>query len=112
MPQLITRSCPPGDTSARRCRSFGRPAAGAPAPNLPQVYRAQVERLHEAFADPGLRDEALGILRGPIQRTVVHPGDDGPHVRAGWRVGEIVGMGELGLDAKQAARSLRGRPVR
>jgi hypothetical protein len=33
-------------------------------PNLAQVYRAKVERLHEALADPGLRDEALGILHG------------------------------------------------
>ena len=43
-------------------------------PNLAQVYRAKVERLHEALADPGLRDEALGILRGLIERVVIHPG--------------------------------------
>jgi site-specific DNA recombinase len=69
-------------------------------PNLAQVYRAKVERLHEALADPGLRDEALGILRGLIERVIVHPADDGLQVEI---VGEIVKMVELGLDAKQAA---------
>jgi site-specific DNA recombinase len=65
-------------------------------PNLAQVYRSKVERLHEALADPALRDEALGILRGLIERVIVHPADDGLQV-------EIVKMVELGLDAKQAA---------
>jgi hypothetical protein len=69
-------------------------------PNLAQVYPAKVERLHEAFTDPGLRDEALGILRGLIERVVVHPGEDGPQIEL---VGEIVRMVELGLNAKQAA---------
>ena len=69
-------------------------------PNLAQVYRAKVERLHEALADPGLRDEALGILRGLIERVVLHPAEDGLQVEI---VGEIVKMIELGVDAKQAA---------
>ena len=65
-------------------------------PDLAQVYRGQVERLHLALADPALRDEALGILRGLIERVVIHPSEDGLQV-------EIVRMVELGLDAKQAA---------
>ena len=69
-------------------------------PNLAQVYRGKVERLHEALADPGLRDEALGILRGLIERVVIHPAEDGLQVEI---VGEIVKMVELGLNAKQAA---------
>ena len=69
-------------------------------PNLAQVYRAKVERLHVALADPGLRDEALGILRGLIERVVIHPADEGLQVEI---VGEIVKMVELGLNAKQAA---------
>jgi site-specific DNA recombinase len=71
-------------------------------PNLAQVYRAKVERLHEALADPGLRDEALGILRGLIERVVIHPAQDGFQVEI---VGEIVRMVELSLDAKKAALS-------
>jgi site-specific DNA recombinase len=69
-------------------------------PNLAQVYRAKVERLHEALADPALRDEALGILRGLIEKVVLHRTQDGLQVEI---VGEIVRMVELGLDAKQAA---------
>jgi hypothetical protein len=69
-------------------------------PNLAQVYRAKVERLHVALADPAIRDEAFGVLRGLIERVVVHPGEDGPQIEL---VGEIVRMVELGLNAKQAA---------
>ena len=69
-------------------------------PNLAQVYRSNVERLDEALADPGLREDALAILRGLIERVVVHPGDDGPQIEL---VGEIKKMIELGLNAKQAA---------
>ena len=59
-----------------------------------------MERLHEALADPALRDEALGLLRGLIERVVLHPAGDGQEVEI---VGEIVRMVELGRDAKQAA---------
>jgi site-specific DNA recombinase len=69
-------------------------------PNLAQVYRAKVERLHEALIDPRLRDEALSILRGLIDRVVMHPAEDGLQVEI---VGEIVKMIELGVDAKPAA---------
>ena len=69
-------------------------------PNLAQVYRNKVEQLHVALADPATRDEAFELLRGLIERVVVHPGDDGPQIEL---VGEIVRMVELGLDAKQAA---------
>jgi len=69
-------------------------------PNLAQIYRAKVERLHEALADPALRGEALGILRGLIERVVIHPAEEGLQVEI---VGEIVKMVELGLNAKQAA---------
>ena len=83
------------------CRSLGGPAAPVRRhPNLPQGYRTKVEHLLEALADPAIRDEAFEILRGLIERAVVHPGDDGPQIEL---VGEIVRMVELGLDAKQAA---------
>jgi hypothetical protein len=77
-------------------------------PNLAQVYRGKVERLHEALADPGLRDEALGILRGLIERVEIHPGEDGLQVEI---VGEIVKMVELGW-TQNRPRSPRRRPVR
>ena len=93
------------DLEARKAALEQELAADPPLPvrlhpNLAQVYRGQVERLHEALAEPGLREEALGILRGLIERVVIHPSDDGPQVEI---VGEIVKMIELGLNAKQAA---------
>ena len=94
------------ELEARRSALEQELAAPAPSPvrlhpNLAQVYRRKVERLHEALADPALRDEALGLLRGLIERVVLHPaGEDGQEVEI---VGEIVRMVELGRDAKQAA---------
>ena len=93
------------DLEARKAALEQELAADPPPPvrlhpNLAQVYRGKVERLHEALADPGLRDEALGILRGLIERVVIHPAEDGLQVEI---AGEIVKMIELGLDAKQAA---------
>ena len=51
------------ELEARRSALEQELAAPAPSPvrlhpNLPQVYRRKVERLHEALADPALRDEA------------------------------------------------------
>ena len=46
----------------------------------PRCAGGKVERLHEASADPGLRDEALGMLRGLRERVVVHPAEDGLQV--------------------------------
>jgi hypothetical protein len=37
-------------------------------PNLAEVYRAKVADLHRALEDPAIRDEALGILRGLVER--------------------------------------------
>ena len=66
------------ELEARRSALEQELAAPAPSPvrlhpNLAQVYRRKVERLHEALADPALRDEALGLLRGLIERVVLHP---------------------------------------
>ncbi|HEX6113544.1 MAG TPA: hypothetical protein VFZ10_14655 [Geminicoccaceae bacterium] len=96
-----TLSCPPG-THQPACvaRSADPPPRCGGTRTSPQGYRTKVEHLLEALADPAIRDEAFEILRGLIERAVVHPGDDGPQIEL---VGEIVRMVELGLDAKQAA---------
>jgi len=93
------------DLEARKAALERELAADPPPPvrlhpNLAQVYRTKVEQLHVVLTDPGLRDEALAILRGLIERVVVHPGDEGPQIEL---VGEIVRMIELGLDDKKAA---------
>lgn len=75
-------------------------------PNLAQVYRGKVERLHEALADPGLRDEALGILRGLIERVAVHPAEDGRQIGAfHWRAFQWA------LHTKQSPSASHSRPL-
>ena len=75
-------------------------------PNLAEVYRAKVAELHRALEDPAIRDEALGILRGLVERIVITPADEGTGETIEL-VGAIVGMVELGnkkaaLDARTA----------
>jgi hypothetical protein len=88
----------------RRCLASAGALAPEPRPGLPRQSRAAAE----ALAHPGLREEALGILRGLIERVAIHPAEDGLQIEI---VGEIVKTVELSLDAKQAALP-KGRPVR
>src|SRR5260370_4972525 len=46
-------------------------------PNLAEVYRRKVENLQEALRDPSTHNEALGILRGLVDRVVVTPSERG-----------------------------------
>jgi plasmid stabilization system protein ParE len=54
-------------------------AAEAPGPlihpNLAEVYRRQVERLHEALRDPATRDEAFALIRSLIEEIRLVPED-------------------------------------
>ena len=47
-------------------------------PNLAKIYRDRVARLHEAFTDDTTRTEATGLLRGLIDRVLLHPGERSP----------------------------------
>jgi hypothetical protein len=71
-------------------------------PNLAALYRRKIERLHDALADPAVRDEALAILRSLIESVVMHPREDGFTIEL---VGEIANMVTLALsaDSKKAA---------
>ena len=73
-------------------------------PNLSAAYRRKIEQLHEALANPSIRDEALGILRGLIEAVVMHPRDDGFTVEL---VGEIANMVTLAL-APQSNKAASG----
>jgi hypothetical protein len=64
-------------------------------PKLAEIYRRKVETLHEALAEPQTRDEALGILRGLVERIEVHPIEGGFEIEL---IGEIARMVELSLD--------------
>jgi site-specific DNA recombinase len=70
-------------------------------PSLAQVYRHQVERLQDALNEPEIRDEALQILRGLVERVSISPAENGLEVEI---VGEIAKMVELGIEnnAKRA----------
>ena len=72
-------------------------------PNLAQVYRCQVERLQDALNEPEIRDEALQILRGLVERVSISPMDDGLEVEI---VGEIAKMVELGFENKTKRAAL------
>jgi hypothetical protein len=72
-------------------------------PNLAQVYRRQVERLQDALDEPEIRDEALEILRGLIDRVSISPAENGLEVEI---VGEIAKMVELGTGNKAKRATL------
>ena len=71
-------------------------------PGLAEVYRRKVENLHEALADPGARDEALGLLRGLIERIELQPIEDGFEIEL---TGEIAHMVALSLDPTHAKKA-------
>ena len=72
-------------------------------PNLGEVYRRKVEELDAALRDPLIHDEALEIVRGLIDRLVIHPAEGGGF--AGRVIGDIARMVELGggTERKKAA---------
>ena len=78
-------------------------AAPPPAPrlhpNLAEVYRQKVAGLQTALADPVTQTEALEILRGLIERVVLHPAEKGFEIEL---IGEIAAMVDLGAQNKKA----------
>lgn len=62
-------------------------------PNLANLYRQTFERLRESIQDPGIRDEALALLRELISQVRI------VHVTSGWEVqldGDIEALVVLG----------------
>ena len=74
-------------------------------PKLAHVYREKVERLGEALSEPGIRDEAIDILRGLVERVVVRPVNDGFEIEL---IGEIAQMVELGLGTPKNEKAALG----
>ena len=58
-------------------------------PNLAELYREKVARLHEALKEPETRAQAIEILRGLIERVSLSPADGGFEIEL---VGEIARM--------------------
>jgi site-specific DNA recombinase len=69
-------------------------------PRLGQIYRGKVARLQDALAEPTHRAEALGILRGLVERVEIHAREEGLEVEI---IGAIVPMVELALETRAAA---------
>jgi site-specific DNA recombinase len=78
-------------------------------PNLAQVYRQQVEQLHQALDHPEIRDEAVQVLRGLIEHVSIRPADNGLEIEI---VGEIAKMVELGIRPKAKQATLDERLTR
>jgi site-specific DNA recombinase len=82
-------------------------AAPMPAPrlhpNLAEVYRQRVERLQAALQGPDSAD-ALEVVRGLIERVVLHPEADGQRGFEVELVGEIAAMVRLGMGMPAAPK--------
>ncbi len=81
--------------------STAAPPAPRLHPNLAELYRRKVENLHEALSDPATHTEAIEILRGLVERVVMHPIDKGFEVEL---VGEIANMVKLPTDVGSSDR--------
>ncbi|MEX0409824.1 hypothetical protein ABGN05_29890 [Aquibium sp. LZ166] len=46
-------------------------------PNMAHHYHREIDRLHEALSDEEHRHEAVEIIRGLVDRIVLHPAPDG-----------------------------------
>jgi site-specific DNA recombinase len=69
-------------------------------PNLAELYRRKVADLQSALAEPRTQTEALEILRGLIERVVLHPVEKGFEIEL---IGEIANMVDLGAGNQKAA---------
>ena len=85
-------------------------AAPSPAPilhpNLAELYRRQVENLHEALNAPDSRTEAAEILRGIIERINVTPlGQGSFEIDLTGDSVNMIEFAESGAQTKKAASS-------
>ena len=74
-------------------------------PNLPELYRRQVERLEAALYDPLVRDEAAEVLRELIEKVVLLPRAEGKGLDAVLH-GDLARILQLceGADEKSGSR--------
>ena len=99
------------ELEAKRLALTAKLSAAAPSvprlhPNIAQVYRDRVERLHDALAAGSTGPEALTAARALIERVVLTPSLDGKGF-------EIEVLGELGAMLRLGmADTHRGQPVR
>jgi site-specific DNA recombinase len=79
------------------------PSAPRFHPRLSDVYREKISQLHDALAEPQDREEAVGILRGLIEKISVRPTGKGRSFEVEL-VGEIANMVALSPGAETAQK--------
>jgi site-specific DNA recombinase len=78
-------------------------------PNLTELYRQKVSDLHAELEDPELRTEALGLIRGLIERVAFYPAEDGFQIEL---VGEIASMVRLSAGPRSLGSTLESTSVK
>jgi site-specific DNA recombinase len=81
-------------------QALAEAAAPAPSlhPNLAEIYRQRVERLHEALQDRGTRDEAFELIRSLIDEIRLVPDKSQLHIELR---GELAGILAISADGKE-----------
>jgi DNA invertase Pin-like site-specific DNA recombinase len=102
------------ELEARKAELEAKLVAPAPTPvrlhpNLAQLYREKLAELHTALADPGLHTEALGLIRGLIERVEVRSAEGGFHIEL---TGEIASMMTLSAGAESVGSDLARASVK
>ena len=76
----------------------------APHPGLADIYHRKVAALDEALNDPEDKAEAADLLRGLIEKVVIHPQAEGHQIELFGELGAILSLCET-EDANGKARS-------
>jgi hypothetical protein len=77
----------------------GRSTWGSSGDGLDQAAQLAADLVQLALAEPATQTEALEIVRGLIERVVLHPAEKGFEIEL---IGEIANMVDLGAQAKAA----------
>ncbi len=72
-------------------------------PRLPDLYRKKVGRLADSLAEPGIRDEAVTLLRELIEEVKVSPTENGWDVEIKGEVGRMVNLAEGKTEQNQCS---------
>ena len=74
-------------------------------PNLAELYKKKIEKLHEALLSADTRASALELLRSIVEKIVVHPRGNG--VFEIELIGEIANMVEIAIENERGAGNKR-----
>ena len=90
-----------------RLRDLTEPEPLVLHPGIAEVYRRKVANLSEALSSDETRSEATGLLRGLIEKIVIHPADKGHEIELYGELGAILslyaGAGGQNANARLAA---------